>query len=582
MVERGRKPLGQCLVEQGHLAPPALTRALEEQRRSGAPLREVLLRLDLVPESAILDYYEEQLGLPRVDLTTYILEPDIVRLLPERVARQFHVVPLFRIGNALTVAMADPLDVVALDEVKQSTGLTVDVVVSPEAQIREAVDRYHPVAGLDQLARDPLLVQAAAEVAVARPEEDGPVIRFVNTIAQQAVREGASDIHLEPEESTFRIRYRVDGVLREVSVQPKALYASIVSRVKVMAALDISERRLPQDGRLRLHASGRDLDVRVSTFPTVYGENVVLRILDRSAVIRRLSDLGLGAEPLERLSRMVERPNGIVLVTGPTGSGKTTTLYACVNHIQSVERNIVTLEDPVEIHLGAVRQTQVDPEAGLTFARGLRALLRQDPDVILVGEIRDDETAEIAVRSALTGHLVLATLHTNDAAGAIPRLLDMKVEPYLLASALVGVVAQRLVRRVCERCRRHADVPVELLTALGLDSGTTKLAQGAGCSACGQTGYKGRVGIFEVLEVGDTMRSLIGSRASGEEIARAAQGAGMETLRGDAVRTAALGITSLEEALRVTSSDAAGSTIPARSPGIDRPERGRRAPSVRE
>ena len=577
MVE-GRKPLGQSLVEQGHLAPEGLSRALEEQRRTGAALREVLLRLDLVRESAILEYYEDQLGLPQMDLTTYVLEPEIVRLLPERVARQFHVIPLFRIGNTITVAMADPLDVVALDEVKQSTGLNVDVVVSPEAQIRDAVERYHPMAGIDQLARDSALVEAA-NAAVARPEEDGPVIRFVNAIAQQAVREGASDIHLEPEESTFRIRYRIDGVLREISVQPKALYASIVSRVKVMAALDISERRLPQDGRFRLPAAGRDLDVRVSTFPTVHGENVVLRLLDRTAALRRLSDLGLAPKPLERLTRMIERPNGIVLVTGPTGSGKTTTLYACVNRINSVERNIVTLEDPVEIHLATVRQTQVDPDVGLTFARGLRALLRQDPDVILVGEIRDNETAEIAVRSALTGHLVLATLHTNDAAGAVPRLLDMKIEPYLLASALAGVVAQRLVRRVCERCRRPAVPPDSLREALGLTDSARSFVHGDGCVACGKTGYKGRVGIFEVLEVDDAMRGRIASGASAEDLARAAQRSGMESLREDAIRLAAEGVTTLEEALRVTASDGAASTASSEASALSEPSASSSSPA---
>jgi len=577
-MAEGRKPLGQSLVEQGHLATEGLSRALEEQRRTGAALREVLLRLDLVRESAILEYYEDQLGLPQMDLTTYVLEPEIVRLLPERVARQFHVIPLFRIGNTITVAMADPLDVVALDEIKQSTGLNVDVVVSPEAQIRDAVERYHPMAGIDQLARDSALVEAA-NAAVARPEEDGPVIRFVNAIAQQAVREGASDIHLEPEESTFRIRFRIDGVLREISVQPKALYASIVSRVKVMAALDISERRLPQDGRFRLPAAGRDLDVRVSTFPTVHGENVVLRLLDRTAALRRLSDLGLATKPLERLTRMIERPNGIVLVTGPTGSGKTTTLYACVNRINSVERNIVTLEDPVEIHLATVRQTQVDPDVGLTFARGLRALLRQDPDVILVGEIRDNETAEIAVRSALTGHLVLATLHTNDAAGAVPRLLDMKIEPYLLASALAGVVAQRLVRRVCERCRRPAVPPAALREALGLAHSARSFVSGAGCVACGKTGYKGRVGIFEVLEVDDTMRGRIASGASAEDLARAAQRSGMESLREDAIRLAADGVTTLEEALRVTASDGASSAASSEASSLSEPSASSSSPA---
>jgi type IV pilus assembly protein PilB len=555
MNQGRRKPLGQSLVEQGHLSPEALARALEEQRRTGASLRDVLLRLDLAPESALLDYYEDTAGVPRMDLTTYILEPEIVRLVPERVARQFHVVPLFRIGNTITVAMADPLDVVARDEVKQSTGMEVDVVVSPEGQIRQAIDRYHPAAGVDRLVRIGSPGASSAEPE-PRLEEDGPIIRFVNAIAQQALREGASDVHFEPEESSFRVRFRVDGVLREASLQSRELYASVVSRIKVMAALDIAERRLPQDGRFRLNVGGRDLDVRVSTFPTIHGENVVLRLLDRSAALIGMAELGLLPEPLELLARMIDRPNGMVLVTGPTGSGKTTTLYACLHRIQGVERNIVTLEDPVEIHLPSVRQTQVDPDVGLTFARGLRALLRQDPDVIMVGEIRDAETAEISVRSALTGHLLLATLHTNDAAGAIPRLLDMDTEPFLLSSALAGVVAQRLVRRVCDRCKTAADVPRNLREELGLPE-NARFLRGKGCVACGHGGYKGRVGIFEVLEMTDAIRERIHARASGEEIARTARGAGMITLKDDALRKAALGLTTLDEALRVTAGDGA-------------------------
>ena len=554
-MQGGRKPLGQSLVELGHLSPEGLARALEEQRRTGTSLREVILRLNLASESAILDYYEEQLGIPRMDLSTYVLEPEIVRLLPDRVARQYTVLPLFKIGSTLTVAMADPLDVVARDEVKKSTGLEVDVVVSPLGQIREAIERLNPAgAGLDQLAREQALRQVAAEVA-ARPEEDGPIIRFVNAVVQQAAREGASDLHLEPDESSFRIRLRVDGILREVSVQSKALYAPVVSRVKIMAALDIAERRLPQDGRIRMNVAGRDLDLRVSTFPTIHGENVVLRLLDRSATLIGLAELGLAPAPLASLERMIRKPNGIVLVTGPTGSGKTTTLYSCIQRINSVERNIVTLEDPVEFHMGSIRQTQVDPDAGLTFARGLRALLRQDPDIVMVGEIRDAETAEISVRSALTGHLVLSTLHTNDAAGALPRLIDMQIEPFLLSSAMLGVVAQRLVRRVCDKCKQPITPPADLAEALALDASMGTFQHGAGCRACSGTGYRGRVGIFEVLDVDDEMQALIAQRAPSEEIARAARRAGMRTLREDAVKKAAEGLTTLQEVLRVTKRD---------------------------
>ncbi|HSQ59614.1 MAG TPA: ATPase, T2SS/T4P/T4SS family [Acidobacteriota bacterium] len=557
MTTGGRKPLGQSLVEQGHLAPERLARALEEQRRTGATLRDVLLQRDLVPESAILDYYEEQLGVPRMDLSTYALEPEIVRLVPERVSRHYRVVALFRIGNTLTVAMADPLDVLARDEVRLATGLEVDVVVASEAQILDAIDRHAPAGGsLESIVREQGLKQAAAAVA-ARPEEDGPIIRFVNALIEQAAREGASDLHVEPEEAMFRIRIRVDGQLREVSAQGKGIYPSVVSRIKVMASLDISERRLPQDGRIRTQVAGRDFDLRVSTFPTIHGENVVLRLLDLSSPLRGLAELGIAPADQTLLEGMIGRPHGVVLVTGPTGSGKTTTLYACIHAINTVSRNIVTLEDPVEYHVSAVRQTQVDPDIGLSYARGLRALLRQDPDVILVGEIRDDDTAEIAIRSAMTGHLVLSTLHTNDASGAVPRLLGMGLAPYLLASALNGIVAQRLLRRVCEKCRRSVAPPAALLASLGLEPGGGSFVEGAGCRACGGSGYKGRVGVYEILNVTEEIRALIASSAAADEIGRAARRSGMRSLAEDTARKAALGQTSVEEALRVTARDIA-------------------------
>jgi type IV pilus assembly protein PilB len=571
MAVGGRKPLGQTLVEQGDLSREGLARALDEQRRSGAALREVLLRLELADEGAILAYYEEQLGTPRVDLAAYAIEPDAVRLVPDRIARQHRLIPLFRIGNAITVAMTDPLDVVALDEVKQATGLDVDVVVATEAQVREAVERHFPQAAsnLDQLLREQ--APRLPEEVPGRPEEDGPVIRFVNALVQQAVREGASDLHFEPDESNLRVRLRVDGVLRETSVQAKAIHASVVARIKVMASLDIAERRLPQDGRARLELAGKSYDLRVSTIPTIHGENVVVRVLDRSSALLDIDELGLAPATLATVKRLVARPNGIVLVTGPTGSGKTTTLYACILHINTVQRNIVTLEDPVEYHLPSIRQTQVDPDVGLSFARGLRSLLRQDPDVIMVGEIRDADTAEIAVRSALTGHLVLSTLHTNDAAGALPRLLDMKIEPFLLSSAMAGVVAQRLVRRACEKCRRPFTPPAETLAELGLDpAGAHGFVEAPGCPACGRTGYRGRMGIFEVLEVTDAVRTRIAEGANAEEILRAARRAGMGTLREDAVRKAAEGLTTIEEVFRATKRDFSArdedaATLPARA-----------------
>jgi type IV pilus assembly protein PilB len=555
MVPGGRKPLGQSLVEEGHLSPEGLSRALEEQRRTGAALREVLLRLELVPESAILDYYENQLGFPRMDLTTYVLEPEIVRLVPERVARQFHVVPLFKIGSTITVAMADPLDVVALDEIKQSTGLTVDVVISPESQIREAVDRHHPLAGIDRLSREQGLKQAVAEIAAARPEEDGPIIRFVNAVVQQALRDGASDVHIEPEESSFRIRFRVDGVLREVSLQAKALYASIVSRVKVMATLDIAERRLPQDGRIKLRYGAREIDFRVSILPTIFGEKAVLRILDKESLQLDLTKLGFDPWSYEKFSHAIHQPYGMVLITGPTGSGKTTSLYSAIATINSPEHNIMTAEDPVEYNLKGVNQVQINDEIGRTFAGALRAFLRQDPDVILVGETRDLETAQIGIRAALTGHLVLTTLHTNDCPSTVARLLDMGIPPFLVSSSLMLILAQRLGRRVCKECKEPYEADEETLVPYGHVSqglGKVNFYKGKGCATCSFTGMKGRVAIYEVMPATQEIRDLIIRNAPSVEIGETAQAQGMKTLRQNALQKVLDGMMTVEEVLRVT------------------------------
>ena len=555
MVDRVRKPLGQILVEQGLLSPEDLRRALEEQSRSSVSLREVLLQQNLVSEHALVDYYE-RLGITHVDLSTYRIEPDVVRLVPGTLCRSRKVIPLFKIMETLTVAMADPLDIVAIDEVQKASGLQVDVVASSQAQILEAVQRHCALGGnYDEHAASRASGGSDADGPLARSIEDGSVVRLVDVLLQHAIREGASDIHIEPDELHLRVRFRVDGVLREASVQPKSLHAPAVSRVKVMAQMDIAERRLPQDGRAQMEVLGKPYDLRVSTFPTIHGENVVLRILDKSSAQLGMEELGLGPGPHELLERMIERPNGVVLVTGPTGSGKTTTLYACIHQINTHERNIMTLEDPVEYHLPLIRQTQVDPDIGLTFARGLRAILRQDPDVIMVGEIRDPESAEIAVRAALTGHLVLSTLHTNDAAGALPRLLDMEIEPFLLSPAMIGVVAQRLLRRVCAKCSAPAEPPARLAAELGLEPGNGPFVCGAGCVACRHSGYRGRAGIFELLPVSDAIRDLISSRAPAEEIARRARRDGMQTLREDALRKAAEGITTLEEVMRVTQPD---------------------------
>jgi type IV pilus assembly protein PilB len=559
MNQGRRKPLGQSLVEQGHLSPEALARALEEQRRAGASLRDVLLRLDLAPESALLDYYEDTVGVPRMDLTTYILEPEIVRLVPERVARQFHVVPLFRIGNTITVAMADPLDVVARDEVKQTTGMEVDVVVSPEGQIREAIDRYHPAGGVDRLVRLGAPGTSSAE-AEQRLEEDGPIIRFVNAIAQQATREGASDVHFEPEESSFRVRFRVDGVLREASLQSRELYASVVSRIKVMAALDIAERRMPQDGRIKLKlGANREMDFRVSVLPTIFGEKVVLRLLDKSNLQLDMTKLGFEEKALKDFKEAIYKPFGMVLVTGPTGSGKTTTLYSALAELNKISTNISTAEDPVEFNLVGINQVQMHEEIGLTFAASLRAFLRQDPDIIMVGEIRDFETAEIGVKAALTGHLVLSTLHTNDAPGTVSRLLNMGIEPFLVTASLNAIVAQRLCRRLCAECKKPAtDVEDQALLDAGFSAeeiGTFQPMAPGGCKTCNDRGYKGRVAVYEVMPMWDGLKELVIQGCSAAELKQEAIRLGFRTLRMSALSKVKGGVTTLAEAVGNTAPD---------------------------
>ncbi|MFH0777642.1 MAG: ATPase, T2SS/T4P/T4SS family [Candidatus Eisenbacteria bacterium] len=550
-----RKPLGRSLVDKGLITEDQLRTALEEQKKTGLYLRQVLLKLGMVKEEHILKFFEEDMGIPTLDLSRYSIEPEIVRLIPEKLARRYKLIPVFVIGDTLTVAMADPLDVVAIDEIKAATGREVEAVMSGETQIVEAVDRHFPFGG----SLEDFGTSESAEIEVAKAEIaenlDAPAVKLVRAVIQQAARERASDIHVEPEERKLRVRFRVDGMLREVSTHPFSLHPAVVSRIKVMAELDIAEKRLPQDGRCKIVLEGKELDLRVSTFPTVNGENVVIRILDRSIALLDLSQIGLDAVQLKIMEDAIEKPNGIVLVTGPTGSGKTTTLYACLNKINSVERNIVTLEDPVEYQLSLIRQTQVDSEIGLTFAAGLRSLLRQDPDVIMVGEIRDGETAEIAIRSSLTGHLVLSTVHTNNAVGAIARLMDMGAEPFLISSSLLVVAAQRLLRAICENCKQPEEVPEAVLARIGIAGTAPTFFRGVGCRACGSTGFKGRTGIFEVLVVDDEVRRLISRGVSTEEISDAGRNSGMKTLRQAAVEKALAGITTLKEALRLTQKD---------------------------
>jgi type IV pilus assembly protein PilB len=551
VVRKGKKPLGQYLVEKGIVTQEQLRAALEEQRKSGLYLREVFQKLGFVKEDDILSFFEDELNIPRVSLSDYSVDPEIIKLVPEKLARRHRLIPLFRIKDTLTVAMEDPLNVIAIDEVGSATGMDIDPCICTHEDINLALKRYYGAGGsLD-------IIDPAVREDLKAEDAENRIIKFVEEIIKKATEEKASDIHIEPDEDKLRIRFRVDGVLKEVSVQPKSIHPAVVSRIKVLSDLDIAEKRLPQDGRFQMQLEDRVLDLRVSTFPTVQGENVVIRVLDKKNAVIKLDDLGLEQRDLDVLRSMIVKPNGIILVTGPTGSGKTSTLYAALQEINTLDRNIATLEDPVEYMLPYVRQTQVNEDVGFTFARGLRSLVRQDPDVIMVGEIRDRESAEIAIRSALTGHLVFSTLHTNDAIGAIARLVDMGIEPFLIASSLIGVIAQRLLRRICARCSEPYDIPRDSLAALQIElKDGDDVRKGKGCMLCSNTGYRGRVAVFEILQVTEEIKKAVLENASFDRMKALARKTGMRTLREDAVSKALRGITTIEEVLRMTKDEA--------------------------
>ncbi len=500
------------------------------------------------------------MDIPVVDLKSFLIDPEITQLVPEDMVRRHILLPLFRIKNTLTVAIADPYNVPAIDEVERYTQCQVDTVVANREQILEAIDQQFGhesvadiVKGIDGIDLQTVKEESVDVKEVQKIAEEPPLIRLVNLIVLKAIDQGASDIHIEPSRDRLRVRYRLDGKLQEVQSLPKALQASVAARIKIMSNLDIIERRRPQDGRITVKVRNREVDLRVSTFPANLGETIVIRVLDKDTGLLSLDGLGFPQEALARARALIRRPNGIVLVTGPTGSGKTSTLYAALHEINVPTINIITMEDPVEYQLDGINQGQINPGVGLTFADGLRSILRQDPNVIFVGEIRDLETAEIAVRASLTGHLVFSTLHTNDAPSTVSRLIDIGIQPYLLASSLLGILAQRLVRRVCQECQQPDDQAMAQAKQLGLSlpSGS-HFVRGNGCSACHSMGYKGRIGLFELLEITPEIASLIAKRADTDEIRKAAQRAGMKMLRDDGLLKAAAGQTTLEEVLSIT------------------------------
>jgi len=560
-MKAAKKGLGERLMEDGLLTAEQLRSLLEEERKGRGTLPQLLIKKGLASEEIVANLTAEQAGVPYLCLSDYMVDPEIIKTIPEDLARRNKIFPLFLIGNSLTVAVSDPRSIAVLDQVKQRTGYYPDVVISTESDILRSIDQYYGAAGsISEAVKD--IDARALGLGKESPEplerlqdvaEVAPVIKLVNLLILNAAKERASDIHLEPDEDGLQIRYRIDGLLQQTATLTKNLQPAIISRVKIMAEMDIAESRFPQDGRIRLRIENRDIDLRVSTFPTIHGENVVLRILDRNAAFFGLQDLGFSPEVGRLYQETIHKPYGLVLVTGPTGSGKTSTLYGTLSALNSSEKNIITIEDPVEYHLKMIRQSQINPKAGITFATGLRSILRQDPDIIMVGEIRDRDTADMAIQAALTGHLVLSTLHTNDASATIIRLTDMGIEPFLIASSLVGVLAQRLVRAICDKCRAPYSPAEPLLAYLGLKpEPELRFYRGTGCPACRNTGYRGRLAIFEFLPISEKIRDLISSGASKAALREQVAQRGIKSLRDDGMQKVLEGRTTVEEILRVT------------------------------
>jgi type IV pilus assembly protein PilB len=569
-----KKTFGDFLVGTGVISPDQFKKAIQEQKQKGEKIEQTIIRLKYAEEEPVFRSLADYFNIPYVDLDTYIVDEEITKIIPEEMAKRHRLIPLFKIANTLTIAISDPLNIPAMDEVRNKAKTDLELVVSTEEKIKKAIDRHYGVSGtilettLRQFAKEnsggvslePTDYRKTYDLSGREPllgiKEDAPAASLFDLVMIQAIKDRASDIHLEPDGKALRIRLRIDGFLYEFLTLPKQIHLPLTSRIKVLAEMDIAETRLPQDGNFNVRLDNRSFELRVSTFPTIYGENVVLRILDQTSSLMKLEDLGFTEDMLLRYKQLLRSPNGIILVTGPTGSGKTTTLYASLNMINSHEKNIITIEDPVEYRLALIRQTQVNLKAGITFATGLRSILRQDPDVVMVGEIRDLETADIAVQAALTGHLVISTLHTNDAPEAITRLKDIGVEPYLISSSVIGVLAQRLIRAICPQCKVSYLADQSVLAKLSVDFPKLKepltLYKGKGCKNCKQSGYWGRTGIFEFLIVDERIKQLITEKASAQIIRETARRTiGMLSLRKDGINKVFKGITTLEEVDRV-------------------------------
>lgn len=550
--------IAEILVTRGLVSPTDIQRATHEAESTGATLGQILVRNGLINEATFVQLVAEQIGMPYFELTELTIDGSAIAAVPSHICRRHAVIPVGFVGNALMVAMADPANVVAIDDLRSTTGFQIQTGISTKTDIMAAINRYYR--SEDELDDITLAIEVEEEQAidltkVRQVSEDAPIVKYVNLLITQAINDRASDIHIEPTERDLRVRFRIDGVLHEVMHSPKSIHAGVVSRLKIMAEMNIAERRIPQDGRLSIATGSSKVDLRVATLPTVWGEKVVMRILDNSTAMLPLSKLGFSSHNFALFEQSYSKPYGMLLVVGPTGSGKSTTLYATLNILNRTEVNIITVEDPVEYRLPGINQVQTHAKAGLTFSSALRSILRSDPDIVLIGEVRDFETAQIAVESALTGHLVLTTLHTNDAPSAVTRLIEMGIEPFLVGSAVDGVLAQRLARRLCDRCAEaYTPDPETLLAAKypwqeGEDLPT--LYRPVGCSTCTRTGYRGRLALHEFMPITPEIERLAATRAATAEVERAARAEGMVSLREDGMQKVVKGLTSLAEVLRV-------------------------------
>jgi type IV pilus assembly protein PilB len=562
--------LGDLLVKNNLITKEQLTRALDEQKDSGGQLRlgTILIKNGVINEPDLTSFLSKQYGVPSINLADFDVDPAVIKIIPSEISQKYQIIPVNRAGATLIVAMSDPSNIFAIDDIKFMTGYNVEVVVASETAVKTSIDKYYDQSAsladvMNDLDMEDLeVIGDEEEVDVSsleRATEDAPVVKLVNLILTDAIKKKASDIHIEPYERVFRVRYRIDGILYEVMKPPLKLKNAITSRLKIMAELDIAERRLPQDGRIKIKlGGGKDMDFRVSVLPTLFGEKVVLRLLDKSSLQLDMTKLGYEPAALEHFKKEIHKPFGMVLVTGPTGSGKTVSLYSALSELNKSSENISTAEDPVEFNFAGINQVQMHEDIGLNFAAALRSFLRQDPDIIMIGEIRDFETAEIAVKAALTGHMVLSTLHTNDAPSTINRLLNMGIEPFLVSSAVNLVTAQRLARRVCPDCKIVDDIPVQALIDAGVppdEAPECVCYRGTGCTKCNNTGYRGRVGFYQVMPMLEEIRELILNGANTAEIKRESMRLGIKTMRQSGLTKLQEGVTSFEEVLRVTVAD---------------------------